>query len=47
MDMIKLAIGSSLLLLNCGAYAQTMSEKIGTDKKAWQNSARLMFLWGR
>ena len=33
MNVIKLAIGSGILLLSCGAYSQSISEKTNSDKK--------------
>lgn len=47
MNVIKLAIGSGILLLSCGAYSQSISEKTNSDKKERQNSVRSAFLSGR
>lgn len=33
MNVIKLAIGSGILLLSCGAYSQSISEKTNSNKK--------------
>ena len=32
MNVIKLAIGSGILLLSCGAYSQSISEKTNSDR---------------
>lgn len=47
MNVIKLAIGSGILLLSCGAYSQSISEKLIPTKKERQNSVRSAFLSGR
>ncbi len=34
MNVIKLAIGSGILLLSCGAYSQSISEKLIPTKRS-------------